>query len=40
MQEGKDRLTMSNLRIDHVMIQSKLKYLIGAQAVGTKYLEP
>jgi hypothetical protein len=40
MQEVKERLKMNNLHIDHVMIRSKLKYLIGAKAVGTEYFEP
>jgi len=35
MQEAKERQKLNNLRIDNVMIQSKLKYLIGAKAVGT-----
>ena len=35
MQEVKERLKLNNLRIDHVMIQSKLEYLIGAKVVGT-----
>ena len=35
MQEVKGRLNLNNLHIDHVMIRSKLKYLIGAQVVGT-----
>ena len=38
--EVKERLELHNLRIDHVTIQSKLKYLIGAKAVGTEKLEP
>jgi len=35
MQEVKERLELNNLRIDHIMIRSKLKYLIGAKVVGT-----
>jgi len=35
MQEVKERLKLNNLRIDHVMIRSKLKYLIGAKVFGT-----
>jgi len=31
----KDRLKLHNLGIHHVMIQSELKYLIGAENVGT-----
>jgi len=40
MQEVKEGLKVKNLRIDHVMIRSKLKYLIEAKGVGTVYLEP
>jgi len=40
IQDVKERQKLNNLRIDHVMIRSKLKYLIGAQAAGTVYLEP
>ena len=40
MQEVKERLNMNNFHIDHVMVRSKLKYLIGAKAVGTEYLKP
>jgi len=35
MQVVKERQKLNNLRIDHVMIRSKLKYLIGAEAVGS-----
>jgi len=35
MQELKERLKLNNLCIDHVVIQSDLKYLIGAKDVGT-----
>jgi hypothetical protein len=35
MQEVKERLKLNNLRIDHVMIRSKLKFLIGAKVEGT-----
>ena len=40
MLEVKEGRTLNNLRIDYVMIQLKLKYLIGAKGVGTVYLEP
>jgi len=30
----KERLKLHNLRIDHVTIQSELKYLIGAKNLG------
>jgi len=40
MQEVKEGLKLHNLRIDYVMIQSKLKYSIGAKGAGTVYLEP
>jgi len=40
MQEVKEGLKLNNLRIDYVMIRSKLTYLIGAKGVGTVYLEP
>jgi hypothetical protein len=39
MQEVKEGLKLNNLRIDYVMIQSKLKYLIGAKEAGTVYLQ-
>ena len=39
MLEVKEGLKLNNLRIDYVMIQSKLQYLIGAKGVGTVYLE-
>jgi hypothetical protein len=39
MQQVKEGLKQNNLRIDNVMIQSQLKYLIGAKGVGTVYLE-
>jgi hypothetical protein len=32
----KERLELHNLRTDHVMIQSELKYLIGAKIVSLK----
>ena len=35
-QEVKQRVEMHNLRTDHVMIQSELKYLIGAKVVNLK----
>jgi len=35
MQEVKEGLKLTNLRIDYDMIQSKLKYLIEAKRVGT-----
>jgi len=35
----KERQKLNNLHIDHIMIRSKLKYLIGAKAVGTWLLE-
>jgi len=35
MQEVKERLELNNLRIDHIMIRSKHKYLIGVKVVGT-----
>jgi len=38
--EVKERQKLHNLRTDHVVIQSELKYLIGAKGVGTVYLEP
>jgi len=38
--EVKERIKLHNLRTDHVMIRSELKYLIGAKGVGTVYLEP
>jgi len=40
MQEAKEGLKLNNLRIDYVMIRSKLKYLIGAKGAGTVYLDP
>jgi len=40
MQEVKEGPKLNNLHIDYVMIRSQLKYLIGAKAVGTVYLEP
>jgi hypothetical protein len=36
MQEVKERLELDNLRTDHVMIRSELKYLIGAKIVDLK----
>jgi hypothetical protein len=36
MCEVKERLKLQNLRIDHVVIRSKLKYLIGAIIVKLK----
>jgi len=36
MQEVKEGLTLDNLRTDHVMIRSELKYLIGAKIVDLK----
>jgi len=38
--EVKERIKLHNLRIDHLPIQSELKYLMGARGVGTVYLEP
>jgi len=38
--EVKERLKLHNLHTDHVVIQSGLKYLIGAKGVGTVYLKP
>jgi hypothetical protein len=37
MQEVKVGLKLDNLRTNHVMIQSELKYLIGAKIVDLKY---
>ena len=34
MQEVKEGLKLDNLRTDHVMIRSELKYLIGAKHLG------
>jgi len=34
-QEVKERLKLHNLHIDHVLIRSELKYLIGAKVAGT-----
>jgi hypothetical protein len=34
MLEVKERIKLNTLRIDHVMIRSKLKYFIGAKVVG------
>jgi hypothetical protein len=39
MQEVKEGLKLNNLRIDYVMVRSKLKYLIGAKEAGTVYLQ-
>jgi len=36
MQEVKERLELHNLRTDHVMIRSQLRYLIGAKVVRLK----
>jgi len=36
MQEVKEGLKLDNLRTDHVMIRSELKYLIGAKIVDLK----
>jgi len=33
--EVKERIMLHNLRTDHVMIRSELKYLIGGKVVGT-----
>jgi len=38
--EVKERLEMHNLRTDHVMIRSELKYLIWAKGGGTVQVEP
>jgi len=38
--EEKEQLELQNLRTDHVMIRSQLKYLIEAKVVGTAELEP
>jgi len=35
MQEVKEQLKLNNVGIEHVMIRSKLKYLIGGKVVGT-----
>jgi len=35
MQEVKERLKLDNLDFDHVMIRSKVRYLMGAKVVGT-----
>jgi len=35
--EVKERLNLHNLRTDHVVIQSELKYLIGAKMVNSTY---
>jgi len=40
IQEVKERHKLNNLRIDHVMIRLKLKYIIGAKSAGTVYLQP
>jgi hypothetical protein len=40
MQEVKAGLKLNNLYIGYVMIRLQLIYLIGAQGVGTVYLEP
>jgi hypothetical protein len=37
MQEVEEGLKQDNLRTDHVMIRSELKYLIGANIVDLKY---
>jgi hypothetical protein len=37
--EVKESLKLDNLRIDHVTIQSELKYIIGANTAGTGRLE-
>jgi len=37
MREVKEGLKLVNLRSDHVMIRSELKYLIGAKYVDLKY---
>ena len=37
--EVKERLDLHNLRTDHVMIRSELKYLIGAKVGGTVNME-
>ena len=39
IQEVKKGQKLNNLRIEYVMIRSKLKYLIGDKGVGTVYLE-
>jgi len=36
--EVKERLNLHNLRIDHVIIQSELKYLMGAKYLGLQRL--
>jgi hypothetical protein len=36
MREVKERLKLDNVRNDHVIIQSELKYLIGAKLVNLK----
>jgi len=38
--EVKERLEMHNVRTDHVMIRSELKYLIGVKGGGTVKVEP
>jgi len=37
MRQMKEGLQLDNLRNDHVMIRSQLKYLIGAQIVSSKF---
>jgi hypothetical protein len=39
MRKVKERLKLHYLRTDHIMIRLELIYLIGAQAVGTVYLD-
>jgi len=38
--EVKEGLELHNLHTDHLMMQSELKYLIGAKVVGTVKMEP
>jgi len=40
MLEVKELIILHNLRTDDVTVRSELKYLIGAEAVGTVNLEP
>jgi hypothetical protein len=35
MREEKERVNQENLHLQHVMIRSELRYLVGAKGVGT-----
>jgi hypothetical protein len=35
MREVKEQVKLDNLRLEHVMIRSELRYLIGAKVAGT-----